>query len=52
MARTKRVAKILTPDGAPMDYKVQKLKVKKPEDKVKEQLKAKAAKGPRIKKAK
>lgn len=34
--------KILTPDGKPMDYKVQKLKAKTPEDKIKEELKAKA----------
>lgn len=36
--------KILTPDGKPMDYKVEKLKAKKPEDKIKEELKAKQAK--------
>ena len=36
--------KILTPKGSPMDYKVEKLKAKRPEDKVKEELKAKEAK--------
>ena len=36
--------KILTPEGSPMDYKVQKLKVKTSEDKIREELKAKAAK--------
>lgn len=34
--------KILTPEGKPMDYKVQKLKAKTPEDKIREELKAKA----------
>jgi hypothetical protein len=36
--------KILTPQGKPMDYKVQKLKAKTPEDKIREELKAKEAK--------
>lgn len=36
--------KILTPQGKPMDYKVQKLKVKTSEDKIREELKAKEAK--------
>jgi hypothetical protein len=36
--------KILTPQGSPMDYKVQKLKAKTPEDKIREELKAKEAK--------
>jgi len=35
--------KILTPEGSPMDYKVQKLKAKTSEDKIREELKAKAA---------
>jgi len=34
--------KILTPEGSPMDYKVQKLKAKTSEDKIREELKAKA----------
>jgi len=33
--------KILTPEGKPMDYKVEKLKAKTPEDKIREELKAK-----------
>jgi hypothetical protein len=46
--------KINTPHGEPMDYKVEKLKAKKPEDKIKEELKAKEAKkkAPAKKKAK
>ena len=36
--------KILTPQGKPMDYKVQKLKAKTPENKIREELKAKEAK--------
>jgi hypothetical protein len=36
--------KILTPQGSPMDYKVQKLKAKTPEDKIREELKAKDVK--------
>ena len=48
--------KILTPEGKPMDYKVQKLKAKTPEDKIREELKAKAAatenKKPAVKKKK
>lgn len=36
--------RILTPHGEPMDYKVEKLKAKKPEDKIREKLKAKEAK--------
>lgn len=36
--------KILTPGGKPMDYKVEKLKRKTAEDKVREELKAKEAK--------
>jgi hypothetical protein len=45
--------KIKTPHGSPMDYKVEKLKAKKPEDKIKEELKAKEAKkAPAKKKAK
>jgi hypothetical protein len=45
--------KILTPQGKPMDYKVQKLKAKTPEDKIREELKAKEAKkAPAKKKAK
>lgn len=35
--------KILTPQGKPMDYKVKPLKVKTSEDKIREELKAKAA---------
>jgi len=35
--------KILTPEGKPMDYKVRPLKVKTSEDKIREELKAKAA---------
>ena len=42
--------KVLTPEGSPMDYKVQKLKDKTPEDKVREELKAKAAAKPAVKK--
>jgi hypothetical protein len=42
---------VLTPDGKPMDYKVEKLKAKKPEDKIKEEPKAKK-KAPAKKKAK
>lgn len=38
--------KIMTPDGSPMDYKVVALKKRTPEDKVKEELKKKAAKKP------
>lgn len=34
--------KILTPGGQPMAYKVEKLKAKTTEDKVREELKAKA----------
>lgn len=37
---------VLTPDGSPMDYKVEKLKKRKPEDKIKEELKKKAEKKP------
>lgn len=46
--------KILTPQGKPMDYKVQKLKAKTPEDKIREELKAKKdkKKTPAKKKAK
>jgi hypothetical protein len=47
--------KILTPEGKPMDYKVKKLKAKTSEDKIREELKAKAAateKKPAKKKAK
>ena len=37
--------KILTPHGSPMDYKVEKLKAKTPEDKLKEkETKKKTAK--------
>ena len=37
--------KILTPHGSPMDYKVEKLKAKTPEDKLKEkEAKKKTAK--------
>jgi hypothetical protein len=34
--------KIKTPEGAPMSYKVAHLKAKTPEDKIREELKAKA----------
>ena len=45
--------KILTPEGSPMKYKVQPLKAKTPEDKIREELKAKEAKkAPAKKKAK
>jgi len=36
--------KINTPHGEPMDYVVKKLKAKTPEDKIREELKAKEAK--------
>jgi hypothetical protein len=36
--------KIKTPHGSPMDYKVEKLKAKTSEDKIREELKAKEAK--------
>lgn len=40
----------MTPDGSPMDYKVEKLKRKTTEDKVREELKAKEAAKPKAKK--
>jgi hypothetical protein len=42
--------KILTPQGKPMDYKVQKLKAKTSEQKIREELKAKADAKPKVKK--
>lgn len=36
---------ILTPDGSPMDYKVEKIKKKKPEDKEKDKKKPKKKAG-------
>jgi hypothetical protein len=50
MAIKKKRPKIKTPDGSDMDYKVEKLKRKTTEDKIREELKAKAAAKPVAKK--